>query len=331
MLSLAVCAAASWLPHFLSLGIAAFMDCIVLAGNRKHYRQVTHEDNKAFLEVNGCPIVHTMLDVLSQVPEIDRLFFVGPKQRLEDVLAPALGEGFRIPVQIFEQKNDLVDNAYAVIDATSEGQPEDRYLLMMPSDIPLLTVEEVREFIRKCDMANYDYVGGLTTQTVLDLYRPTADKPGIQMAYFYCEGQAYRLNNLHMIRPNNIQKSDYIRKTYALRYQKKLRNMLKMVVYLSEPFLKQPHVIFFYMGLQLVRILHSLGFSKMATSLSRRFSLVKLQTYLGKAVGARLKLVTTSYGGSTIDVDNETDFETVNLRFQEWTQMQKDIVTKLNS
>ena len=45
-------------------------------------------------------------------------------------------------------------------------------VLVAPCDIPLLVPEEVDEFILRCNLREYDYAIGITSERVLSHYHP---------------------------------------------------------------------------------------------------------------------------------------------------------------
>lgn len=299
------------------------MDCIILAGNREDYREVSNENNKAFLTIGNRSILQIMMNELREVAEIDRLLLVGPKRRLEEHLnAEYLGD-YPKPVCILEQKNDLVENILAVFDATREGQPEDRYVLILPSDIPLLIAEELRCFINRCDMGRYDYVAGITTEEALSRFYPCQGKAGVVMNYFYCNGRGYRINNMHMVRPSRMMGLKYIRRMYAMRYQKEWINIVKMFFNLVLVLMRSPRAILFYLGVQLVLPLRRLPWKKPAQLLEKRLQIPPLEKHISRILYTRFKIVVTPHGGSTIDVDNESDYQAIRRRFEEWVALQK--------
>jgi len=295
------------------------MDCIILAGNRDSYREVSNKDNKAFLKIGEHTILHIIMKQLADVVSIDRLLVVGPKDALEEEVE-AYGSYCK-PVLIFDQKDDLVQNILSVVDATGGDLPPDRYVMVLPSDIPLITTEEINQFIKLCDMNTYDYVGGLTDESALSRFYPTEELPGVQMAYFQCQGVNYRINNLHMVRPSAIHNIEYIRKVYSIRYQKKLKNIMELLFLLLGVTVKIPGVMGAYISLQLSRIFTTHGWTRGARFFSNRLSFRRLEYYMSYILKARLKMVTTTYGGSAIDVDNDHDYHAINTRFQEWSKM----------
>ncbi len=299
------------------------MDCVILAGNRENYREISDSDNKAFLRVKGRSILNITMEELRWLDEVERLLIVGPKAQLESHLEEVYGGAYPKPVLVFEQKNDLVANVMAVVNATAEGRDKDRYLLILPSDIPLMIVDEIRQFIRLCDMEHFDYVAGLTTETALSRFYPTGEKPGVHMAFFFCEDEKYRINNLHMVRPNQIRRIQYVRKSYAIRYQKRFQNMLGVVGNLVGLFGRAPSAIVLYAALQIARILHAAKWDKLARMIQKHLKITSLEYYLSHILGTRFKLVVTSFGGTAIDVDNEADYKAICERFEEWVAIQR--------
>lgn len=299
------------------------MDCIILAGNRDSYREVSNKHNKAFLKIGDRTILNIIMDQLAGVQSIDRLLIVGPKAALEGEIS--LYGSYPKPIQVFDQKNDLVENILSVVEATSAGQPEDRHVLILPSDIPLITEREINQFMNLCDMDNHDYVGGVTDESTLSRFYPTENKPGVRMAYFQCKGVNYRINNLHMVRPSAVRNIGYIRKIYEIRYQKQLRNILGVLLQLLGMAVKIPGAIPTYIFLQLSRVFTSKGWDRASRFCSNRVGLGHLERYMGHILNTRIKIVVTTYGGSAIDVDNDRDYHAINERFEEWSEMQAQL------
>ncbi|CAM2065091.1 Nucleotidyltransferase family protein [Sulfidibacter corallicola] len=299
------------------------MDCIVLAGNRESYRSVAQEDNKAFLRIGAATILEIMLDELAQVEDIDRLLLVGPSERLQDLFAARYGQDFPKPVIFYEQQADLVANILGVVAASAPDEDPDRVVLVLPSDIPMITRAEIREFIGLCDMTRYDYVGGVTTGRALAQFHPVGEKRGIRMATFRLASGVYRISNLHMVRPAAVKRGQYIRKTYALRYQKRLTNMVRMLAGLLLLLARTPTAPFFYLWAQLVRSLDAAGYKGLSGLLAWPVRLERAEKYISRILGTRFKIVVTHFGGAAVDVDNDADYLAVCQRFEEWRQLMR--------
>ena len=302
------------------------MDCIVLVGNRDSYRQVSLEQNKAFLKVGSRTILEIILAELQRVDEIERILMVGPTDRLEKLLAEKVRNNYSKPLLVFEQKKDLLENALAAIDATADSQPHDRYVLILPSDIPLVTAPEVRQFIQRCDMSSHDYIVGLTTSEALSRFYPSGDEPGVVMSYFHLSAGKFRVNNIHMVRPSAFRNLEYIRRTYAMRYQKEFSNIVRMIWQLTVMIFKAPAAIFFYLGMHTANMFRACKLFRLARFMEKGLKMETVEKSITYILGTRFHLVITDFGGSAIDVDNEKDYQTVCRRYEEWVRMQKALV-----
>ncbi|MCB9397178.1 MAG: NTP transferase domain-containing protein [Acidobacteria bacterium] len=301
------------------------MDCIILAGSGENYREVSEEDNKAFLKVGDQSILEWILLQLDRVPELDRLLLIGPKSRIETHLATD-GIKTQKPLLVFEQKNDLVENILFVFRTTQKEEDPNRCVLILPSDTPLLLAEEVREFIQKSDMSRNDYHGGLTTEAALSRFYPTETKPGVKMTYFYFAEGCFRINNMHLVRPSAFQKVHFIRRTYAMRYQKKWYNILRMMANVLRMAMLIPTGPYVYFGMQLGRLGFESGWPRFGRFFQKQFPMSRIEGLISKVLGVRMSMVVTTLGGSAIDVDNENDYRAICDRFGEWRKMQEDLV-----
>jgi len=301
------------------------MDCIVLVGNRENYRVVAEENNKAFLEIKGRTILHIMMEELRKVEAIDRLLMVGPEVRLRQHLDEIYGDTYPKPVLVFEQKNDLVANVMAVLAATENDFGPDRYVLVLPSDIPLLIAEEVNQFIAASDMERYDYVCGVTSGSALERFYATEDKPGVKMTYMHLEGRRFRISNMHMARPASIGRLQFISKIYAMRYQLEWVNILGMLRVLAGLTLKNPGMIFFYLMIQAANRLRKGRFVRLSGMLEKLLTVKRAEYYASAILKTRFRMGVVNYGGSAIDVDNEADYEAICQRFDEWLLMQRKL------
>jgi len=305
------------------------MDCIILAGSGEDYREVGNSDNKAFLQVAGMPIIQRILEELRQVDEIERLFLIGPQEELRHHIAEVLARqsaGSKHPVkpgpqiEIFEQKRDLIANLQYVLEKTRRGEDPDRQVLILPADTPLITHHEVAEFLAGCDRS-FDYQGGLTTEEALTAFYPTRELPGVVMAYFYFREGLFRINNMHLVRPAAFHTEHLIRRTYAMRYQKKGANMLAMMGQILRMAWRAPSAPFTYVGMQLARMLGEAGWRRSSAWLQKCFPFAHLERSISRILDLRFRMVVTHLGGAALDVDNDSDFAAICARFEEWRAM----------
>ncbi|MGH2373511.1 MAG: nucleotidyltransferase family protein [bacterium] len=111
---------------------------IVLAGGGPDPHLAPDLPSKAFLVLGGRPLVARVTDALRGVRSIGRIVVVGPPGPLGSLLDAAF--------EIVPDQGTLVDNIAA---ATSRLSGESR-VIVVASDLPLITAEAIEGFLRLC-------------------------------------------------------------------------------------------------------------------------------------------------------------------------------------
>ena len=199
--------------------------------------------------------------------------------------------------------------------------------MIMPSDVPLITAGEINQFLDRCDAEAFDLQTGMTTAAALARFAPTESQPGVQMATFAFRGVRLRVNNLHLVRPGGVRHGQYIRKIYALRYQKRIRNALGLVAVLFPQAIRLPAAIWYFVCIHMARVTEVRGHMRLAKWLANRIHVNRGERMISKIIGARFRLVITDIGGSAIDVDNDADYQAMQQRFDEWYEMQQRLAS----
>jgi GTP:adenosylcobinamide-phosphate guanylyltransferase len=303
------------------------MDAFVLAGDRGTIHPILGA-NKALLRLEGYPLFIHVLKALDEVPEINRVYIIGPQKKMMEEIERALPYTlFLKKIEVLEQRNSLIENilgAYSRslpgyqdgvdIDQLSHGDPP---ALFLPADVPLITSAEIREFISKSDMGRYDYCLGVTSEEVLTPFYPKGDQPGIKMAYVYLRNQAFRLNNLHLARPLRVGAGRGIQNMYDHRYQKYLGNRIRIMLEI----LKRPgwlDVLTSYLLAQGAVFFAQSNWPRLAAVFRRPFTLPKVEREIGRFLETRFKVVETTIGSAALDIDDEESYRTLSMRFREW-------------
>ncbi len=307
------------------------IDAVVLAGDKTASRFVCNQ-NKMHLEIEGTPLLFFVLKALEDVELVDKICIVGPKTPLEELIQKHshLLKNNK-PLSILEQKENMYRNFWAGFVHTIPGYYEgiekenreamEKLVLILPCDLPLATSSEIRNFLDACPVDDLDYCLGMTEEKHLEKFYPDESQPGVSMAYLFLREGNFRVNNLHLVRPFKVYNREYIEKIYECRYQKKPINMMRMVL----DFILQHGLglktIFIYGVLELSLLFRHLGWKgveKMTKSLVPQSA---IRFIASKMLKTRIDIVPTTMGGCAIDVDNETDYETIRLRFREWKKM----------
>jgi len=315
-----------------SPGPAGSIDALLMCGDRGASRAVECQ-SKAFLFLHGKPLFIHVLEALERVGRVRRIFIIGDKERLDHYLALRQKTPHARPVVTLEQRGSLLSNVWNGFLGTLDGyQPGDeerdanirnKIVLVAPGDAPLISTGEIDEFIDQADMETYDYVAGLTAEKVMRRYYPARGRPGIRMAYLYLREGAFRINNLHLARPFACQNRIVIQQMYRSRYQKDIRNIIRLSRDMWTHHVKLQSLALYFM-LQLSLFLAYLGLKRLNRFTRRRTPIKPVTEAIGRILGMRFGCVVTSRGGAALDVDNARDYETMKAMFFEWKRMQEN-------
>ncbi len=313
--------------------MAGTMNAVILAGDRRASIEVRNE-NKAFLLLKDIPLFIHVLRALQQAESIETVAIVGNVERIRNLLEKHASTD---NVLLVEQRDNMIENfkagyvAALGFDASTDfwslkgTEHENTPLFVSPCDIPLLTAAEVDEFVRRSNLIEYDYSIGITSRDVLVHYHPTDKKSGIQMIYFHVKEDLMRHNNLHIGKPLLFDHLDYVEKMYEWRYQTRLANILRVL------FSALTHGFRFAMGLR-VFILMQLslyydrhGHPRLSDRVRSLAGLNRLAEGIGNAIGARVQIVYTHFGGAALDADNEKDLAVIEEHYDEWMEYQRNL------
>jgi len=311
------------------------LNAVLLAGGRRASVKV-YDDNKAFLNLRNIPLFIHVLSALLKAETVENIIVVGPVKRISAALDKlGISHGADQRVTVLEQRDNMIDNFKAGYVASlglkdvefwslKGTDHENTPALVVPCDIPLLTPEEIDEFVGRSNLHEYDYSIGITSKKVLEHYHPNADKPGIQMIYFHVCEDLIRHNNLHIGKPLRFAHLNYIEKMYEWRYQTRWANILRMLVslvFMSWRLMKGLR-IFILMQLSLHYDRH--GHPRLSDRIRSIASFNQLSEGIGNALGARVQIVYTHFGGAALDADNSKDLATIDARYDEWMEFQKN-------
>jgi len=309
------------------------INAILLAGDRRASVQVCN-DNKAFLQLRGVPLFIHVLRALLAANHVGKVAVVGPSERVKAALQE---HGVEENVVVVEQGDNMIDNFKAGYVASlglddqvefwdlKGTEYENVPALVVPCDIPLLVPMEVDEFIARSNMHEYDYSIGVTSERVLSHYHPVDGKPGIRMIYFHVREDLLRHNNLHIGKPLTFAHLDYIERMYEWRYQTRAANILRMffsLLFAGWRLIKALRV-FILMQLSLHYDRH--GHPKLSGRVRSLVCFNRLAEGIGNALGARVQVVYTHFGGAALDVDNAKDLSAIEECYDEWMEYQQNL------
>ena len=139
------------------------IDALVLAGssNSGALSECSSADYEAMIDINGKLMVEYVIKALQDCKRIERIVIVGPKTELSEYFPP---QG---PVILVDQKGLLMENVLRGL----KELPGAQRVLLSTSDIPLITVQGIDNFIDLCG------------DKQADMYYPVIAKESVEQKY----------------------------------------------------------------------------------------------------------------------------------------------------
>lgn len=161
------------------------INVVVLAGDRKEDRQLEGVGNKALLSIEGRPMVSYVIDGLKASPYIGQISIVGPATDLRAHLGDKVDH-------YFDQSVSLFDNLRLGL---QPFEKDDRVLLVS-SDIPLISGEMISDFIEKSQKREGDLCYPIIEKAANEYHFP-----GIDRTYVRLREGSFTGGNIIYIRP----------------------------------------------------------------------------------------------------------------------------------
>ena len=191
-------------------------DAVVMAGGGKAEPLTEQEgvSNKAFILLQGKPILGYVLDSLAAAPSVDRVVVVGPEQELGLLQQE---EGYRFtPVH---EAGGMLDNMAAGLKAVDQ----DRLCLIVTGDIPLLNEQVVEGFLKLCSPFKDDfYYPILTRESCRNRF------PETRRTYVRLKEGTFTGGNAGLLRPSWFARNRH-RLEMFIAYRKKPLKLLRIL------------------------------------------------------------------------------------------------------
>lgn len=136
------------------------MDAIVLAGGEER-------TNKAFYKIKDKYMIEYVVETLRKSDSIDRIAVVGPKDKIESSIGGIIDN-------VIEGTGSIVSNVFLAL----ECFPEAEKILLVTSDIPMITGEAIEDLITRCMEKDVDLCYSIVDKKVND-----QKYPGIRRTY----------------------------------------------------------------------------------------------------------------------------------------------------
>ncbi len=145
---------------------------------------------EALVDIDGRPMVVYVTDALAACPEVEKIFVVGPKDRL--AACP-----FGPAVTVVEGGDSIFSTAAKGLSMV-DG---DRLTLVATSDIPLLTPEAVADFLRQAAPLEAEFCYPIVTKDTCE-----RQFPGVRRTYVRLREGVFTGGNLFLVRPSVIKR-----------------------------------------------------------------------------------------------------------------------------
>ena len=122
------------------------INAVVLAGDSKKSLVQEGVENKSLLPINGRPMVEYVVDALGESPLVGKVSIVGPVEHLKACL------GDKADYYI-EDRESLFENVKAGIEPFSN----DGAVLIVTSDIPMITGRMITDFVQRALQQGKDF------------------------------------------------------------------------------------------------------------------------------------------------------------------------------
>ncbi len=239
------------------------VDTIILAGakNDGKLQEVSSSQYEALITINGKTMLSYVVEALQESDYVRKIVVVGYS---------ALRSHLSDDVILLECGESLVDNIQVGIDYLGVQKP----VLVVTSDIPMLTSEAINDFVYSCQ------------DLKKDLFYPIISKednervyPGVERTYVQLKDGVYTGGNMVLIGPNFVEES---------------RQVVQQVVALR----KKPFAI-----------IKMLGFGIIIKYILHRLSIADVERRVEILFGISAKAVMTSYPQIGTDIDKPSDLE----------------------
>lgn len=300
------------------------LDAVVLAGTHQNPKRLIAGRNKAFLEVGGKMLIRYVVDALLAAERIGQVFVVGPADELKEAL-----KGYPSRLQVIAQRGKMLTNCWAGIEASEEFHRSDkevplheRPLLIISCDLPLVTARSLDDFIGRCarlDNASdepFAMLAGVIDEPGVRPFHPAGDKPGIKRPFVELEFGRLRLANIYVGRPRKLANQEFLQTGFSYRKAKDWRNVVALIF----NFFKSHggwHAAWMTVRIQLTLML-SKGKGYWYRWLKKGNTRDRVEKSVSEVLGGPVKIVITPYGGLSLDVDDEEDFQVLNNRYEDW-------------
>lgn len=246
------------------------LNAIILAGDKEdEHSSLT--GNKALLLINNRAMIEYIIDALRAAPHVGKIAVVGPLEQLQPLI------GYKVDY-IIPQGSSILDNAKKGIELFAE----DQHVLILTSDIPMITAEAIEDFIERSQASGADFCYPVVNKAVNE-----AKFPGIKRTYVKLKDGVFTGGNIIYISPSVFQRCEDFAN--------------KLVEFRKEP----------------VKTARLLGFRLLVKLLLGRGTIRQVEERFGQILNITAKAIISDYPEIGNDVDKPSDVDIVTKYFEQ--------------
>jgi len=252
-------------------------DAIILAGGESssELKKIAPYDNEALIIIGNYPMIYYVYQSLRASSHINQIVVSGPVEALRTILP-------RDERLLFVEggKNAIESFAHAV--KRLQDKEISPKVLILPTDIPFISVQAIEDFLERCEKSNSDFYYPVTRKEVNE-----EKFPGVQRTYVRLKEGTVTGGNLFLIRSELIAEC--------------LEMGLKLVERRKNP-------------LAMARLF---GFGLVWQYLTRRLSIEMAEKRFYQVLGIKGKGIISPYAEIGVDVDKPSDLNLAQERLRE--------------
>jgi hypothetical protein len=232
-------------------------------------------------------------------------------------------------ITVVEQVGKMLANTWAAIraceasySAEHDAPADERPMLFISCDLPLISPEAVDDFVARCAQEDsssekpYSMLVGVAEETSLTPFYPEGEKPGIIRPYVHLSSERVRWRIFTGRPTQRLSHQEFLQTGFSYRKAKDWRN----VVSLARSFFGHSggwRAAWLTLRLQ-ATLMAARREGWLYWRLRRGHAVEKIERACGDILGGSVRIVTTPYGGLSLDVDDEEDYLVLGQRFNDW-------------
>ncbi|NLU50715.1 MAG: NTP transferase domain-containing protein [Syntrophomonadaceae bacterium] len=244
-------------------------DAVILAGgvNSGQLKQYAPYDNEALIIIGSYPMIYYVYKAVRSSGKIRNIVISGPRQSLEEIFKKEQRLYFAAPG---EDAIDSFANAREVLQQVGSTEK----ILVLPTDIPLITTAAIDDFLERCEGSEADFCYSIVGREVNE-----ARFPGVRRTYVRIREGVFTGGNLFIVKAGVVDN--------CLEMAKKLVAKRKSPLALARLF----------------------GIGLAWKYLVRRLAIPDIEARFYEVLGIRGRAVISPYAEVGVDVDKPSDLK----------------------